>query len=670
MSLICFLLTCFTAPARAQISTEQAINIGRNVWYFDDYVLSIWYFNTAIQAKPYLAEPYLYRAIAKINLEDFYGAEEDASAAIERNPFITDAWEVRGVARQNLGKNAEAIEDYNHALQLLPRNRQILFNKAMAQTEVKDYAGADSTYANIIRLYPAFENARLGRARMYIVQGDTARAECDIDTALTLNRKSFNAYAMRADILSHKGKDFYPSAIAAVDSALRLQPRTAGLYINRAFMKYQLDDYFGAMADYDHALTLEPYNKVALFNRALLNAEVGANDRALEDFDRVLRLDPSDVRARYCRSRIFADKHRYKEAIADVNYVIESNPDFPTGYYMRSDYHRRAGNTSAANADYARAQAISRRLRPDEKGRVDDPKASTEMPDDEAARREFASLLTIDDNTDMREEYNNSDIRGRIQDRNVNIEIEPIVELSYYSSPTELNPDTYYIKEVTDLNATRALRMAIIVTSRVPRVTDQELIDRHFRSIADYNSYLSTHKPRAVDYIGRAMDFITLRNYSAAIADLDRAIAITPDYAPAYLLRAQARYHLGTTVQPGGMDNANVADDHVTRRSLERAADNLVLNDLDEAIRLSPNNPFAYYNKGAVLVSLADFAGAEQAYSKAIELKPDFGEAYFNRGYVRMQVGMRAQGVTDLSKAGELGVPAAYNLLKRLNAFH
>ena len=94
------LLLCGNAM-HAQINTDQVLNIGRNALYFEDYILSIQYFNQVIAAKPYLAEPYFFRAVAKINLEDYRGAEEDATLCIERNPFITDAYQVRGVARQN-----------------------------------------------------------------------------------------------------------------------------------------------------------------------------------------------------------------------------------------------------------------------------------------------------------------------------------------------------------------------------------------------------------------------------------------------------------------------------------------------------------------------------------------------------------------------------------------
>lgn len=42
----------------AQINTDRVLTIGSNALYFDDYVLSIQYFNQVIKSKPWLAEPY------------------------------------------------------------------------------------------------------------------------------------------------------------------------------------------------------------------------------------------------------------------------------------------------------------------------------------------------------------------------------------------------------------------------------------------------------------------------------------------------------------------------------------------------------------------------------------------------------------------------------------
>ena len=152
----------------AQINTDQVLRVGQNALYFEDYMLSIQYFNRVIQAKPYLAQPYFYRAIAKLNLEDYNGAEADAAHAIEINPYLTDAWEVRGVARQNLGDNRGAISDYDHALELIPRNRQLLFNKALAQSDIEDYEGADSTFEALLRRPLGVSNSRVTTSSTFL----------------------------------------------------------------------------------------------------------------------------------------------------------------------------------------------------------------------------------------------------------------------------------------------------------------------------------------------------------------------------------------------------------------------------------------------------------------------------------------------------------------------
>ena len=94
---IIFLLLSFSSfLSVAQINTDRVMNIGRNALYFEDYILSMQYFNQVIKVKPYMAEPYFYRGVAKLSLDDFKGAEEDCTLCIERNPFIVNAYQVRG----------------------------------------------------------------------------------------------------------------------------------------------------------------------------------------------------------------------------------------------------------------------------------------------------------------------------------------------------------------------------------------------------------------------------------------------------------------------------------------------------------------------------------------------------------------------------------------------
>jgi tetratricopeptide (TPR) repeat protein len=66
-----------------------------------------------------------------------------------------------------------------------------------------------------------------------------------------------------------------------------------------------------------------------------------------------------------------------------------------------------------------------------------------------------------------------------------------------------------------------------------------------------------------------------------------------------------------------------------------------------------------------VHAKLNDYKSAIVDYTVAIELNERFAEAYFNRGLARLYIGNVEEGVSDLSKAGELGIFQAYNVIKR-----
>ena len=66
-----------------------------------------------------------------------------------------------------------------------------------------------------------------------------------------------------------------------------------------------------------------------------------------------------------------------------------------------------------------------------------------------------------------------------------------------------------------------------------------------------------------------------------------------------------------------------------------------------------------------MLAMLKDYRAAIADYDKAIELNKEFAEAYFNRGLTHIFLGNNKNGIADLSKAGELGIVSAYNILKR-----
>lgn len=700
-----WLLTIFLSSGcmmtvRAQINAEQVMRIGQTALHFEDYVLSIQYFNQAIQAKPYLAMPYFLRSIAKLNLEDYMGAEEDATEAIARNPFIADAFEVRGVARQSRGNSAGAIEDYNEALKLLPDNRGLLFNKALAQEDVKDYDGASQTYETLLKSYPRYENAYMGRARLQLAVGDTIAARADLDRAIELNSNLAGAHVMLAE-LAIKQNDSLPLALNHLDEAIKLLPKEEGLYINRAFIRYQMDDFRGALADYETSLSLEPINPIAYFNRGLLRMETLDNDRALTDFSQVLQLEPDNYRALYNRAMIYAAKKDYASAIADISRVVDAFPDFAGAVYARFTIYNEMGDRRSAMRDYDKAMEMFKNDRKRlQQQTVSGSSASTAASgsatakpttgadattkatassgnDDTDMKREtaeevarrFTSLLTVDSKIEVDAEHNNKSIRGKIQDRRQAITMEPMFTVSYYGGEEAVdNSAAYYMQEVDRVNATRALRSQLKVVLRDDTPGNEDDISRHFQSIDYYNSYIATHTPRAIDYLGRALDFMMLYNYNEAITDLDRAIALTPDFTLAYFMRGVARYRNYKARE--GADNLEPAlstmDRHIAN-ARNTAALAQIISDFDNVIALSPRLALAYYNKACVLAETGNTEGAINALTQAINIEPGLGVAYYNRGYLYLQSGDSPRGTADLSRAGELGIVSSYNLLKRMH---
>ena len=142
----------------------------------------------------------------------------------------------------------------------------------------------------------------------------------------------------------------------------------------------------------------------------------------------------------------------------------------------------------------------------------------------------------------------------------------------------------------------------------------------------------------------------------------------------AYLLRADALYMQYRMAQArdagseGLLDGApDVKSQAMLRQRQDATSLDLMMGALDQALKLSPKNPYAHYNKGNVYMLLGDYTSAISSYTNAIQFKPDLAEAYYNRGLMYLRLGNKTLGVADLSKAGELGVLPSYNVLKRMN---
>ncbi|MCC8096062.1 MAG: tetratricopeptide repeat protein, partial [Tannerellaceae bacterium] len=233
------------------------------------------------------------------------------------------------------------------------------------------------------------------------------------------------------------------------------------------------------------------------------------------------------------------------------------------------------------------------------------------------------------------------------------------------------------------------------ILPRKLRLTNEEAaltadqIAEHFASIDEF-SYKIDAQPRDADaYFGRALDFMLVQDFTEALSDFDKVIDLDPSFSMAYFNRAVVRYkqldytlaqvsneledfsstslNLNPSSRPA-MPNRNMTDASTAlARDNKRAYEHeLIVRDYDMVIKLNPEFVYAYFNRGNLRCAQRDYRAAIQDYNEAILRDPEFAEAYFNRGLARLSQGDANRGIADLSKAGELGIINAYNIIKRM----
>ena len=89
------------------------------------------------------------------------------------------------------------------------------------------------------------------------------------------------------------------------------------------------------------------------------------------------------------------------------------------------------------------------------------------------------------------------------------------------------------------------------------------------------------------------------------------------------------------------------------------------LADYDEAIRLAPDQPDPYLNRGAALEGMGRWEDAIADYTRVLTIDPDDAPAYNNRGNARAGLGQWEPALEDYQKATALDPKFAF---ARVNA--
>jgi tetratricopeptide (TPR) repeat protein len=167
---------------------------------------------------------------------------------------------------------------------------------------------------------------------------------------------------------------------------------------------------------------------------------------------------------------------------------------------------------------------------------------------------------------------------------------------------------------------------------------------------------------KAEDFFVKGVNKSRNGDYKGAVAELNQAISLNPQYVEALGERGGARYSV-KDYQGAIQDftqaikiNPNFAEAYIGRGASHFELKNYqeAVQDLTQAIKINPNFSEAYIIRGGARLYQQDYQGVVQDFTQAIKMNPNSAEAYIGRGSARLELKDYQGVIQDLTQAIKL----------------
>ena len=654
--------------ARAQYDKDVFLLRGRQALSDGKYAFAIENFNVLARLDTADYWNFFYRGIAKYNLGDLRGAQQDFDRSVRINPLFTNGYHYRAITNSRQGRYEEGLQDLEKALTLRPGHPGLYYTRGVTCFLSQRFDEAVADFDRYIKKESKDPGAYLNRGACYLFLKDTTRALEDYNRAIRLDRYDAEGYIRRGRL--YAAQERYADAIADLDHAIELDSTNTFAYFNRALMHSECDNLREAMADLDRVLKEDPGNALTLYNRSLLRTRLGDLEGALDDMDRVININRSNVLAYFNRAGIFIEMGRWQDALEDYNMAIALYPDFAKAYMNRAYVENMMGRNKASRADYDIAR---------KKVAEYESKSAHGKADFADTTRKYSSLLALDADF-AKKDFDNE----LLQHRDIDIRLKPLYKfrLSEEGRLAHAALSREYENPLVERFAD-AVPIPVVVTNEDLKGVR---LARSIESILEGDTSTGAGKtsltPSQKSFIQGIYE-VQNKQYNAALNCFDRAAKLAESdiakdrysrfYKAFYLmnrgvLRAEMIDFIASmerNVQTLSMDDAGTIRARVSDR-VDRSYDySEAIADMQEAVRILPDIPYLYFNLGNLYCLSGSMVEAIENYDRSISIYPYMGDAYYNRGLALIFLKDKEKGCIDLSRAGELGVAEAYSVISK-----
>ena len=636
----------------AQYNRDYFFYIGRKQMMESDFKEAIRTLNVLLRFDENAYEGYFLRGVAKYNLDDLLGAEADFTEAIEKNPVFTTAFTYRAITRSRLGNYDDALSDFREAIELRPDLPNPYYSRGVTRLLNQQFEEAIEDFDNFIRYEKKVADAYINRGVCHLYLKDTLRAYSDFEQGIRTNRESPMGYNRRGVLLMQQKR--FEEAEKDFDMAVKCDTMLAMSYFNRALVYNETNRPMQSLSDLDRVIQLDSTSSITYFNRAIIRSRVGDYNRALDDYNKVAKYSPDNVLVYYNRALLYQQLGEIERAKSDYTKAIELYPDFANAYLGRSYLRHLLRDYKGARSD----KQIAERKIAEYKSRLNDTTYSIYAD----TTRRFDKLLSFE-----------SKLAGssfeRITSRRTNNEkmaLLPLFKFTFTQDSTEQTATArkYHSQRAEDF-IKRLNNPLLAVSCRESNIVPDSLVAINRRLKAKSHTATSSFEELFTLAISESL----VKQYTNAVNTYTAAIQTSPANPFVYLNRAATQAEMIDFISSIESAYQRISIESDPARQLHNRTTRTynydeAIADLTKAIKLYSGFAYAYYNRANLLALSGKLPEAFEDYSKAIALNPNFAEAYYNRGLIQIYMKDTRKGCLDISKAGELGIEEAYEVLK------
>ncbi len=162
------------------------------------------------------------------------------------------------------------------------------------------------------------------RAAAYLAQGDKQHALDDFNEAVRLAPRTAGVYYNRSVFYTVQSDD--DAALKDLDTAIGIDSRFVPALRQRAKIRQARANFSGALADYSEAIRLQPKSAALWSERGYVSLRQKDNEGAVRDEAQAIQLDPKLARAYYLRGVAFGYLGNSANAVSDLQTAVNLDP--------------------------------------------------------------------------------------------------------------------------------------------------------------------------------------------------------------------------------------------------------------------------------------------------------------------------------------------------------